>query len=68
MSDEAYTQVQRVASAELALRELDEIDTLVKLDNRTLAEQIASGLEAQAALSGSFHFRKLKVRFKQAVH
>jgi hypothetical protein len=65
VSDEAYPRGQRVASAELALRELDEIDTLVKLDNHKLAEQIASGLEAQAALSGSFYFRKLKVRFKK---
>ena len=65
VSDEAYPQVQRVASAELALRELDEIDTLLKLDNHKLAEQIASGLEAQAALSGSFYFRKLKVRFNK---
>jgi len=63
--DAASPQSERVAIAELALQELDEIDTLLKLDNHKLAEQIAGGLEAQAALSGSFYFRKLKVRFNR---
>jgi len=58
-------QSQRVASAEHALLELDEIDTLVKLNNRRLAEQITSGLEAQVALSLTFSLRNLKVRFNK---
>ena len=58
-------QSQRVASAENALLELDEIDTLVKLNNGKLAEQIASGLEAQVALSLTFSLRNLKVRFNK---
>jgi hypothetical protein len=65
VNDAASPQSERVAIAELALRELDEVDTLVKLDNHMLAEQIAGGLEAQAALSGSFYFRKLKVHFNK---
>ena len=56
-------QNQRVSSAELALKELDEIDTLVKLDNRKLAEQISTGLSAQAEISGRFQLRKPRVRF-----
>ena len=58
-------QSQRVASAEQALQDLEEIDTLVKLNNRRLAEQIANGLEAQVALSLTFSLRNLKVRFNK---
>jgi len=61
--DEVSLQSDRVASAEHALQQLKEIDTLVKLDNRKLAEQIATGLKAQAAISGKIHFRKLRVNF-----
>jgi hypothetical protein len=63
--EQVSIQNQRVASAELALLELDEIDTLVKLDNHRLAEQISTVLSAQAANSGKFDFRKLKVRFNK---
>jgi hypothetical protein len=62
-NDKASLQGQRAVSANNVLQELDEIDTLIKLDNRKLAEQIAGGLKAQAALTGSFYFSKLNVRF-----
>ena len=61
--DQASIQSHRTASAQHALLELNEIDTLIKLDNRRLAEQIDRGLRAQAAISDSFYFRKLNVRF-----
>ena len=63
--EQASIQDQRAASAEFELLELDEIDTLVRLNNRKLAEQISAGLSAQAAISGKFYLRKLKVRFKK---
>ena len=37
IGDVSLQSQQGVASAELALQELDEIDTLIKLDNRLLA-------------------------------
>ena len=63
VSGEDGLQGQRITSAVHALQELDEIDTLIKLDNRKLSEQIASGLSAQAALTGRFHLGNLRVRF-----
>jgi hypothetical protein len=63
IGDVSLQSQQGVASAELALQELDEIDTLIKLDNRLLAEQISSALNAQAELSATFSLRNLKVRF-----
>ena len=65
VNGEASLHRQRVASAERALLKLDEIDTLVKLDNHKLSEQISAGLEAQAAISGKFNLRRLKVRFNK---
>jgi hypothetical protein len=61
--EQVSIQNQRVASAELALLELDEIDTLIKLDNRKLAEQISAALSAQAAISGKFTLHKPRLRF-----
>ena len=63
--DQASSQSHRTASAQHALLELNEIDTLIKLDNRWLGEQIDRGLRAQAAISDSFSFRKLNVRFNK---
>jgi len=63
VSGEDGLEGQRINSAVQALQELDEIDTLIKLDNRKLSEQIASGLSAQAALTGRFHLGNLRVRF-----
>ena len=64
-SEQAAIQNQRVASAELALAELDEIDTLLRLDNHKLAEQISRVLSAQAATSEKYNLHKLKLRFNK---
>jgi len=61
--ERASIQDQRVTDAALALFELDEVDTLVRLDNRKLAKQITAGLSAQARISERFHLRKPRVRF-----
>ena len=63
LTEQTVIQNQRVASAELALKKLDEIDTLVKLDNDKLAAQISTGLSVQAEISGRFQLRKPRVRF-----
>jgi len=62
-TNKSSLQSQHIASAERALLELEEIDALIKLDNRRLKEQIAVGLKAQAASTGDFFFRKLKINF-----
>jgi hypothetical protein len=56
-------QSQQISSAMAALQELDDIDLLIKLDNKQLAGQISSGLKAQAALSGKYDLKDLKVEF-----
>jgi len=65
VAEQASIQSQHVASAGLALLELDEIDTLIRLDNHKLAEQISTVLSEQAAISGKFNLRKLKLRFNK---
>lgn len=54
---------QRAASAEIALQQLQDIDTLIKLDNHWLAAQIEAALVTQADASEKFHFHKLKLDF-----
>ena len=62
-TDVASIQNQRVASAEVALQHLQDIDTLIKLDNHWLAMQIEAALVEQASFSEKFHFRKFKLIF-----
>jgi hypothetical protein len=63
VSEEASIQNLRAASSEAALQQLQEIDTLVKLDNRWLADQIESAIVTQAASTGKFNFEKLRLDF-----
>lgn len=63
VTDQASIQNQRAANAELALLELEEIDTLIRLDNRWLMDQIIARIKAQAAASGQYDFRRLKLNF-----
>ena len=62
-TDEASIQNQRAVNAAIALQQLQDIDTLIKLDNRWLAEQIETALVAQADSSEKFHFRNFKLEF-----
>ena len=62
-SDQASLQSQRAASAELALQGLEDIDTLIRLDNDWLEDQITAKLKSQAATTGQYSFRKLKLNF-----
>ena len=66
-TDIASLQNQRAANAELSLSQLQEIDTLIKLDNDWLAGQIESELLSQAAANGKFSFRKFKLKFSRQV-
>jgi len=63
VSERASTQNQRTESAALALQKLDELDTLIKLNNEWLANEFNSSLKKQAVSTGYFNFRKLKLNF-----
>ena len=58
----ASLQNQRAASEYLALQELQDIDTLIRLDNRWLAKQFETVLKAQATLDETYKFRKFKIK------
>jgi hypothetical protein len=62
-TDKASIQNQHAVNAEIALQQLQDIDTLIKLDNHWLAEQIEAALVVQADSSEKFHFRKFKLKF-----
>jgi hypothetical protein len=61
----AGTQAQRISLAQRELLALDDIDTVIKLNNRWLSEQFYSGLEAQAGLTDTYKFLKLKASFSR---
>jgi len=63
ITDKASMENQRAASAEVALSQLQEIDTLIKLDNDWIAEQIKAEFVSQATASDKYSFRKLKLNF-----
>ena len=56
-------QNQRAANAGLAVLALEDVDTLIKLDNDWLAQQFAAVLKAQSALGGIYSFDKIKITF-----
>ena len=59
----ASIQNQRATSENLALQELQDIDTLIRLDNRWLAKQFETVLKAQASFSETYRFQKFKIKF-----
>lgn len=63
ISDLASVATQHATNARIALRDLEEIDTLIKLDNSWLADQIEAEFEKQAASSGQYSFRRFKLNF-----
>jgi hypothetical protein len=62
-SDQASLQTQRTEHAAQALLELEDIDTLIRLDNDWLEEQISAELTSQASATGKYSFRRLKLNF-----
>ena len=56
-------QNQRAANAGLAVLALENIDTLIKLDNDWLTQQFAAVLKAQSALGGIYSFDTIKIVF-----
>lgn len=56
-------QNQRIGEARHHLKELAEIDSLIKLDNKWLASQFGAAIETQAAGTDHLVFRKLSFRF-----
>jgi len=59
----ASIQNQRAASAEAALLELEDIDTLIKLDNIWLGEQIETELKSLLVFSEQYEFRSIDISF-----
>jgi hypothetical protein len=66
-TDMTSIQNQHIASAEIALQQLQDIDTLIKLDNHWLAQQIEAALVAQAVSAEKIHIRKLNLDFDRQV-
>lgn len=56
-------QNQRAANAGLAVLALENIDTLIKLDNDWLTQHFTTVLKAQSALGGFYSFDKIKIVF-----
>jgi len=63
----AALQQQRISSADRTLLELENIDTLIKLDNHWLANQFETVLKARAALEEAYSFRKLEIFFSNQI-
>ncbi len=59
----ATLQNQRSVAESLALQDIEEIDTLVKLDNRWLAKQFETVIQNQTAPIDTYNFRKIKISF-----
>jgi hypothetical protein len=66
-TDLTSIQSQRTVSAEIALQQLQDIDTLIKLDNHWLTQQIEAALVAQAVSAEKIHIRKLNLNFDRQV-
>lgn len=64
-SEKASLQIQRTAEAQVKLQNLEQVDSLVKLDNHWLSAHFESRLQAQAAASETYSFRRLKLDFDQ---
>jgi hypothetical protein len=60
-------QAQRSASAALDLESLENIDTLIRLNNKWLAKDIKSVLQEQARSNPAYTFRKLNVNFTRQI-
>ncbi|MDX2416538.1 MAG: DUF2914 domain-containing protein [Xanthomonadales bacterium] len=56
-------QNQRAANAGLAMLALENVDTLIKLDNDWLARQFTAVLKARSALDGIYSFDKTEIVF-----
>ena len=65
VTDLASIQNQRAASAEIDLQQLEEIDTLIKLNNHWLEDQFNSALKTQAMATRSYGFRKIRLSFSK---
>ncbi len=65
VSELASIQNQRAADAELALLDLDEIDALIKLDNRWLSNEIETSLQNQSVTFPRYSFYKIKLSFNK---
>lgn len=59
----ASLQNHRAATENVALQQLQDVDTLIRLNNRWLAKHFEKVLKTQASLGEVYSFRKLKINF-----
>jgi len=63
----ASLQNQRTEKARSALLEMENIDTLIRLDNHWLADRFESALKTPAALEGTYDIRKIETIFTNQI-
>ena len=63
VSELGSLQNQRASGALLALQELEDIDTLIKLNNKWLAKHFETEIRAQSILGETYKFHKIKFIF-----
>ena len=61
--DLSLIQTQRAESATRALQKLENVDTLIKLNNHWLEKQLVTELKAQAVTSDQYNFNSLNLVF-----
>lgn len=59
----ASLQNQRTVDTGLALKEMEEIDILIRLDNRWLARHFEDVIQTRASSGASYDIRKIKINF-----
>jgi hypothetical protein len=67
VSDTSFLENESIALALTSLRELEQIDTFIKLDNDHVRKYIEESLVAHAAGTESYGFSKVRVRFLRQV-
>ena len=66
-ADTSSIENQRVSLALASLRDLEQVDAYIKLDNSPLRKRIQDGLKARAAETGDFEFTRVRARFARQV-
>lgn len=67
-TEKSSVENKRVSLALASLRDLEQVDAFIKLNNKPLQKQIREELTAQAAQTDDIEFSKIRVRFaRQAI-
>lgn len=66
-TDFASSQIARTADARLELLGLEDIDTVIKLNNRWLTEQFSTGMNAAIEAYKTYEIQKSKIKFSKQI-